>query len=118
MQSPPRAPNAHILTLDRLWRLGLYGLTMAIGMLAAYVWGERKGLSTGAGQTYAVTLAFTTFVLFQFYNVFNARAEHGSAFGQQFFADGKLWLALSAEVGYRSSSCTGNRHKRSSTPLA
>jgi Ca2+-transporting ATPase len=27
-----------------------------------------------------MTLAFTTFVLFQFFNIFNARAEHGSAF--------------------------------------
>jgi Ca2+-transporting ATPase len=99
MDSPPRAPNAHILTLDRLWRLGLYGLTMAVGTLAAYAWGEREGLSSGGGHAYAVTLAFTTFVLFQFFNVFNARAEHGSAFGRKFFVNGKLWLALGAVVG-------------------
>jgi Ca2+-transporting ATPase len=89
MHSPPRAPDAHILTLDRLWRLGLYGLTMAVGTLFAYHWGERQD-----GQTYAMTLAFTTFVLFQFFNVFNARAEYGSAFNRHFFANGKLWLAL------------------------
>jgi len=99
MHSPPRAPDAHILTADRLWRLGLYGLTMAVGTLAAYVWGERAGLGGGAGHAYAVTLAFTTFVLFQFFNVFNARAEHGSAFNRDFFANGKLWLALGAVVG-------------------
>ena len=46
-----------------------------------------------------MTLAFTTFVLFQFFNVFNARAEHGSAFNRQFFSNGKLWLALAAVVG-------------------
>jgi Ca2+-transporting ATPase len=45
-----------------------------------------------------VTLAFTTFVLFQFFNIFNARAEHGSAFNRQFFSNGKLWLALAAVV--------------------
>ena len=33
-------------------------------------------------------------MLFQFFNVFNARAEHGSAFNRRFFANGKLWLAL------------------------
>ena len=45
---------------------------------------------------YALTLAFTTFVLFQFFNVFNARAEQGSAFNACFFANGKLWQALTA----------------------
>jgi len=46
------------------------------------------------GKTYALTLAFTTFVLFQFFNVFNARNEHGSAFNVHFLNNGKLWLAL------------------------
>ena len=48
------------------------------------------------GQPYALTLAFTTFVLFQFFNVFNARAEHGTAFNANFFRNGKLWLALAS----------------------
>jgi Ca2+-transporting ATPase len=89
MQVPPRPVDAGILTGHRLARLVLYGLTMAAGTLAAYVWGERQG-----GHAYAVTLAFTTFVLFQFFNIFNARAEFGSAFNRQFFANGKLWLAI------------------------
>ena len=45
-----------------------------------------------------MTLALTTFVPFQFFNIFNARAEHGSAFNRQFFSNGKLWLALTAVV--------------------
>lgn len=89
MQSPPRAAHAHILPFDRLWRLCLFGLTMAVGTLGAYVWAEHQN-----GHAYAVTLAFTTFVLFQFFNIFNARAEHGSAFNKQFFWNGKLWSAL------------------------
>ena len=44
----------------------------------------------------ALTLAFTTFVLFQFFNVFNARAETGSAFNRHFFSNRMLWLALTA----------------------
>ena len=89
MQAPPRPADASILTGRRLLKVGLYGLTMAAGTLGAYVWGERHG-----GHAYAVTLAFTTFVLFQFFNIFNARSEHGSAFNHQFFSNGKLWLAL------------------------
>jgi Ca2+-transporting ATPase len=51
------------------------------------------GLNTQS-LTYALTLAFTTFVLFQFFNVFNARAEHNSVFNVNFLRNGKLWLAL------------------------
>ncbi|MDP3033149.1 MAG: HAD-IC family P-type ATPase, partial [Rhodocyclaceae bacterium] len=94
MRSKPRQPDANILTASRLTRLMFYGLTMAVGTLTAYAWGERTG-----GHVYAVTLAFTTFVLFQFFNIFNARNEHGSAFNRQFFSNGKLWLALAGVVG-------------------
>jgi Ca2+-transporting ATPase len=50
-------------------------------------------------MAHALTLAFNTFVLFQFFNVFNARAEQGTAFNRQFFTNGKLWAALIAVVG-------------------
>jgi Ca2+-transporting ATPase len=95
MAQPPRAADASILTGRRMARLSLYGLTMAVGTLVAYAWGE----SRGGGHAYAVTLAFTTFVLFQFFNIFNARAEHDSAFGRQFFDNHRLWLALFGVVG-------------------
>jgi Ca2+-transporting ATPase len=94
MAQPPRAADASILTGRRIGRLALYGLTMAAGTLTAYAWGESRD-----GHTYAVTLAFTTFVLFQFFNIFNARAEHDSAFGRQFFDNRRLWLALFCVVG-------------------
>lgn len=35
-------------------------------------------------------------MLFQFFNVFNARSEHGSAFNRQFFRNRWLWLSLAA----------------------
>jgi hypothetical protein len=42
----------------------------------------------------ALTMAFTTFVLFQFFNVFNARSEIGSAFNARFFDNRMLWMSL------------------------
>ncbi len=33
-------------------------------------------------------------MLFQFFNIFNARAEYGSAFSAGFFSNRWLWLAL------------------------
>lgn len=89
MRDTPRNQAADILTPARLGRLALYGLTMMVGTL----WLFHLAL-VEQGQTYALTLAFTTFVLFQFFNVFNARNEQGSAFNAHFFRNGKLWLAL------------------------
>ncbi|MDP2155497.1 MAG: cation-translocating P-type ATPase C-terminal domain-containing protein, partial [Sulfuricella sp.] len=94
MNEAPRSTEARILTLPRFWRLLAYGAIMATGTIGVFFY----GLQTG-GQAYALTLAFTTFVLFQFFNVFNARTEHGTAFNRQFFANGKLWSALIGVVG-------------------
>ena len=90
MEAAPRAPAARILTGGRLLRLFLYGLTMALGTLALFSYARPQG------QEYALTLAFTTFVLFQFYNIFNARAEHETAFNGHFFHNRWLWLSLAA----------------------
>lgn len=93
MRDTPRQADAGILSLHRLWRIGLYGATMAVGTLGLYVWAMEA-----SGEAKAMTLAFTTFVLFQFFNIFNARAEHGSAFNRQFFANSKMWMALAGVV--------------------
>ena len=89
MNELPRRSETRILTLRRLGRLLTYGGTMAVGTIGVYM----HGLETGA-QTYASTLAFTTFVLFQFFNVMNARFDTGTAFNRQLFDNRKLWLAL------------------------
>ncbi len=90
MDEPPRATGAEILTLHRLRNLALFGLIMAAGTLAVFWYGRQSG-----DEARALTLAFTTFVLFQFFNVFNARAETGSTFTRNFFGNRMLWLALS-----------------------
>ncbi|EIJ32985.1 cation-translocating P-type ATPase [Thiothrix nivea] len=91
MHDRPRHLEAQILSLARLGRLLLYGVTMMVGTLFMF----RHGLENHS-ETYALTLAFTTFVLFQFFNAFNARAEYESVFNANFFRNGKLWLALGA----------------------
>ncbi|MGF1616041.1 MAG: cation-translocating P-type ATPase [Gammaproteobacteria bacterium] len=90
MDEPPRRADARILTGARLARLFAYGLTMALGTLALFRYGQSQG------ETYALTLAFTTFVLFQFFNLFNARAEQNTAFNRHFFRNRWLWLSLLA----------------------
>ena len=91
MRRLPRARGAEILSLSRFWRLALVGLVMAAGTLATFAWGLKHG-----GHAYGVTLAFTTFVLFQLFNIFNARAEHESAINRRSFANGPLWAAVAS----------------------
>ena len=93
MLESPRRADQRILTLARFKRLLMYGATMSAGTLGLFYYAQDRG------EAYALTLAFTTFVLFQFFNVFNARAEHHSAFNRQFFSNGKLWAALATVVG-------------------
>jgi Ca2+-transporting ATPase len=89
MNEPPRPRAQSVLPLTRMARIFAYGITMMVGTLAVL----HYGLQTG-GENRALTLAFTTFVLFQFFNVFNARSETGSAFSADFFGNRMLWLAL------------------------
>jgi Ca2+-transporting ATPase len=90
LDEPPRPTGSSVLTGERLSRLFLYGLTMALGTLALFRYAQPQG------KEYALTLAFTTFVLFQFFNIFNARVERGSAFNRLFFRNRYLWLSLLA----------------------
>jgi Ca2+-transporting ATPase len=93
MQEPPRRADARFLSMERLSRLSMYGVTMATGTLLLL------NHARASGPSYALTLAFTTFVLFQLFNVFNARVEHVSAFNRQFFSNAKLWAALAVVLG-------------------
>ncbi|MCC6902629.1 MAG: cation-translocating P-type ATPase [Polyangiaceae bacterium] len=91
MTEPPRKRSDAILTWRRFLALLFYGSVMAVGTLLAF----RHGLAEG-GERYGLTLAFTTFVLFQIFNVFNARAEGHSALTRASLRNSRLWLALAA----------------------
>ncbi len=91
MDAQPHRGDAPILSLQRLLRLVGLGLIMATGTLGV-LW---YGLETRAPE-HARTLAFTTFVAFQFFNAFNVRSETGTGFEWYSFSNGSLWLALAA----------------------
>jgi P-type Ca2+ transporter type 2C len=92
MGRPPRDPSAPILDGARLRRLLLSGGVMAAGTLAVFAWGLR--VRPDDAGAFATTLAFTTFVLFQFVNAVNARVEHTTVFSRHTLRNGKLWIAL------------------------
>jgi len=89
MDEPPRSPQAQILDHRRLLRLLFFGLIMMLGTLGILWW----GLETRSQAT-ALTLAFTTFVWFQIFNVFNARVERTSALNLHSLRNRWLWVSL------------------------
>lgn len=89
MQAPPRPRQETILTWWRLGRLLGGSVVMAAGTLGILCY----GLQTGS-QPHALTLAFTTFVLSQLFNLLNVRAGSGTIFTSHLFRNPRLWLAL------------------------
>ncbi|MCD7782107.1 MAG: calcium-translocating P-type ATPase, PMCA-type [Methanosphaera sp.] len=63
--------DENILAKDNLTHIILIGIVMAIGTLGLYLY----ELSIGTDTTLATTIAFTVFVMYQLFNVFNCRSK-------------------------------------------
>ena len=98
MRQPPRPPGEGVLT-PRMWRGILFvGAIMAAGTLFVLDASLPGGFVEGTGDLrYAQTMAFTTLMLFQIFNVFNARSDTGSAFAH-LFTNAWLWGAVALSI--------------------
>ncbi len=98
MSQPPRPPDEGVLT-PRMWRgIALVGIVMMVGTLYVLDAALPGGYVEGTGTLpYAQTMAFTTLMLFQIFNVFNARSDDRSAF-HRLFTNQWLWLAVAGSV--------------------
>lgn len=99
MRQMPRRRDESVIT-GRMW-FGIFfvGIVMAIGTLVVLDACLPGGLIKGfGGIQYAQTMAFTTLTLFQLFNVFNARSDERSAFGE-LFANRLLWGAVLLSLG-------------------
>ena len=94
MERQPRRQGAGVIT-RRMWAgIVFVGLIMAVGTLGVLDASLPGGLIEGVGDlTYARTMAFTTLVFFQLFNVFNSRSDEASAF-RDLFANRLLWGAV------------------------
>jgi P-type Ca2+ transporter type 2C len=94
MDEPPRPPGEGVIT-NRMWAAILFvGAVMAIGTLLVLDASLPGGLIEGTGNLgYAQTMAFTTLMLFQLFNVLNARSDEHSAF-EGLFRNYWLWAAI------------------------
>jgi Ca2+-transporting ATPase len=102
MERPPRARGSGVLTTQDWMRLAVIGLVMMVGTIAVldayYPGGLFTLFATGTGpnaadETYARTMAFTTLMMFQLFNVYNCRSNWRSAF-DGFFENRWLLVAV------------------------
>ena len=98
MDQPPRPVGEGVLTAQ-MWRGIIFvGVIMAAGTLFVLDATVPGGFIDGPGDLrYAQTMAFTTLMLFQMFNVVNARSDVQSAF-VHLFTNRWLWAAIGGSV--------------------
>ena len=98
MQQPPRPVGERVVTA-KMWRgIVLVGVIMAAGTLFVLDASLPGGFVSGTGQLrHAQTMAFTTLMLFQIFNVINARSDERSAFAG-LFVNVWLWAAIGGSI--------------------
>jgi Ca2+-transporting ATPase len=98
MRRPPRPRGEGVLT-RRMWSgIVFVGAIMAAGTLLVLDASLPGGLIEGSGTVdYGRTMAFTTLVMFQLFNVFNARSDERSAFAD-LFSNGWVWAAIALSI--------------------
>ena len=97
MRRPPRPTDERIVTVRRSIAIGLAAATMAAGTVGVLAWAP--GATPPAGTpSVAGTMAFTTFVLFQFFNLLNVRNDRTSVFHRDTLRNPWLWLSVGLVV--------------------
>jgi Ca2+-transporting ATPase len=98
MDKPPRPAGEGVITA-RMWR-GIFfvGAVIAASTLLVFDASLPGGLIDGTGTlSYAQTMAFTTLMLTQLFNAFNARSDERSAFAR-LFTNHWLWLSIALSL--------------------
>ncbi len=94
MNRQPRPRGEGVITRHMWANIFFVGTVMALGTLLVLDASLPGGLIEGAGDLpYAQTMAFTTLMMFQLFNVFNARSDERSAF-DRLFSNHWLWIAV------------------------
>jgi P-type Ca2+ transporter type 2C len=94
MYRPPRSQKSRVISKTMWASIVIVGVIMAAGTLFVVDWSLPGGLIPGKGTLrYAQTMAFTTLVLAQLFNVFNARSDENSAF-HSLLTNIWVWLAI------------------------
>jgi Ca2+-transporting ATPase len=100
MDQPARDPRRRVIDGAMWTDIVFVGVVMAAGTLGVMDWALPGGLVDGrvGSVERARTLAFTTLVFGQLFNVLNARSARHSAF-RHLLANRWLWLAIAVSLG-------------------
>ncbi|MCQ1995509.1 cation-translocating P-type ATPase [Arthrobacter sp. zg-Y1171] len=98
MKKPPRPATEPLLTGRRIAVLTMLGIVMAVGTCAVLVNAPRWFPESAGSTNFATTMAFTTFVFYQVFNLLNVRSETGSVFTLRTFTNRAIWVSLVAVV--------------------
>ncbi len=100
MDRPPRPAGEGIITRQMWVGIFFVGAIMAAGTLLVLDASLPGGLIEGSGNMrYAQTMAFTTLMMFQLFNVFNARSDEQSAFNG-LFQNRWVWSAIVLSLAF------------------
>jgi magnesium-transporting ATPase (P-type) len=98
MERPPRRLTDRVIDAEMQVGIVLVGLTMAVAALLGLDLYLPGGLIEGSSSlTEARTVTFTTLVLAQLWNCFNARSDHAS-FVNHLFTNPLLWAAVALSL--------------------
>lgn len=98
MKQKPRPVAEPLLTRDRLLRILGLGTVMAAGAIAVLVLAPALFPESAADPALPTTLAFTTFVFYQVFNLLNVRSDSASVFSRQTFTNRSIWVSLTAVI--------------------
>jgi Ca2+-transporting ATPase len=93
MTRKPRNPKEKILSKSIIMRMVVVGSVMMLGTLVLF-----KVYSLSKGVFYAQTMAFTTLMMFQMFNVLNCRSEDKSLFKIGLFSNAHLIGAITISI--------------------
>ncbi|MEW5919363.1 MAG: HAD-IC family P-type ATPase [Bacillota bacterium] len=94
IELPPRKREEPVLTSLMLQRLVLIGIVIAVGTTYTFT----RALEQGYALDHARTVALTTIVLFQLFNVFNVRSETLSIFRMALLSNPFLFFSVIASI--------------------
>ncbi|WP_341393165.1 cation-translocating P-type ATPase [Arthrobacter sp. G119Y2] len=98
MKQRPRPAREPLLTGNRILRILSMGVVMAAGTCAVLYLAPEMYPESAGDPLFATTLAFTTFVFYQAFNLLNVRSATGSVFSLQTFTNRAIWVSLAAVV--------------------
>jgi len=94
INQPPRRRTEPVISRLMAERLVIIGAVIAVGTLYTFLWALNQGYSLD----HARTVALTTIVLFQLFNVFNVRSEVESVFRMRLLSNPFLFFSVIASV--------------------